>query len=1122
MKYTNKLKITRSLSFLLVMLLLLVQIPFSAMALEIEDENLAATLPNTEEQDNRSAGASSLLGIGEKSYAELQTLRVEDVVRPEVVTLAMAQEKGHVNRLTAQEQTLNSVMFQNLDGSKTTYVFSDPVKYVTANGDVRDKSTALTAQNGSAFAYAMTDNSVNVYFGAKLAWGGVKTVYDGNSVTLKPVTTANPSPTLGADGKSVTYAGAFGNGTALQYRTLLNGVKEDIVLNSNVGQSSFAFNMTLDGFTPELRDGVWCLLDDRDVAVLSLGKVLVKDSANNEVLGTMNVTANKLGGYTVTVTAPEDFLNDENTVYPVYVDPMVVTIYETYTNYDTQETETGIYDLAVYCDYETYSAVRPNIDNFNIMGGDYADVYYQLPAFLGDSYYDYSNLAPEQLGKVMFYVRLHEGAAGKLYASGVPYDPYITYEDDVDSMVEPSVWGWLCNNYRTEADAAAAAGLYGLDITALARAWLRFNSGESTDELDNPALGFIVSGNFTAGRRVAVINDRNYAGMYYTVDYDTGLRAYYSDFSTGKFLVGVEAEGYSGGLDKVAMRSLEGWDAMWVHEYQGNSTYYIGIQEEGTVKYLNAVPTVVNETTTYELLLTETKGTLWQIHLANGGGVVMRFEENTQDNVVNYNKALGRSGNNVVVTDYVTSDQDGYSNIVWRKTVDSFPIMTGLTISLPYDHNNISPGSTIGITKTPIPANATWQNTTDYKYESLDPSVATISETGLITGVSAGIATIVVTHKQTGVMDWCAVFIGNYQHDNNVPVGDYFIKNVASLQYLEIGQSSSTPISMGDFSMEDSSIWRIEIVGASPEGEYQGYYTIKSVSTGKYLGVDLDQSSPRNRLKLFPSNSGAATKWIIQMDSDGAHKILPLSVPHPGMLLEQDSQQPYAGVSTQTNNQHTDDDFWYLQEISVYHEVEHIYQDSLPLCWMSAAIMFADHYIDATIHETVLELYNMIRPNQSYSGGTIEETKEAIDKLMELYEQLLIIEAQTDKILSKENLGSILFSGDIVVVGRGNYQDITDSTTRNSGHATVILGYVTYLGMDDEQRFIVMDSAFDDTPIYLMSYEKLVNDANAQWDDVLWDSDPDSINNQRVWDRIIIRSGGQPINYIPYYFDQED
>ena len=81
----------------------------------------------------------TVLGEGELPQSQLKDLKPEAVQRPESVSLEKAIESGHVNRLSAQEKDLRVVMFQNQNGSKTTYVYDKPVKYVDESGKIRDR-----------------------------------------------------------------------------------------------------------------------------------------------------------------------------------------------------------------------------------------------------------------------------------------------------------------------------------------------------------------------------------------------------------------------------------------------------------------------------------------------------------------------------------------------------------------------------------------------------------------------------------------------------------------------------------------------------------------------------------------------------------------------------------------------------------------------------------------------------------------------------------------------------------------------------------------------------------------------------------------------------------------------
>ena len=83
------------------------------------------------------------------------------------------------------------------------------------------------------------------------------------------------------------------------------------------------------------------------------------DAAGNFEKGTLSVVQVKNGLYLLTVGASVDFLTDENTVYPVYIDPGLTI--NSGTNYIEdagiyQGDPTGNYGSANYFDVGTYSS----------------------------------------------------------------------------------------------------------------------------------------------------------------------------------------------------------------------------------------------------------------------------------------------------------------------------------------------------------------------------------------------------------------------------------------------------------------------------------------------------------------------------------------------------------------------------------------------------------------------------------------------------------------------------------------------------------------------------------------------------------------------------------------------
>ena len=146
---------------LAVSVLLTAMPPMSSLAREVTTEGEQPAheswspeelqLPNTE---------------GDLPLEELDTAELSPEDTPEIVSSENIQDKGHVNRLWEQENDLNTIVFQNRDGTKTAYHYSDPVKYTDKSGKVKDKKNKLSeTANGE---YTNAENDINAYFPKKI------------------------------------------------------------------------------------------------------------------------------------------------------------------------------------------------------------------------------------------------------------------------------------------------------------------------------------------------------------------------------------------------------------------------------------------------------------------------------------------------------------------------------------------------------------------------------------------------------------------------------------------------------------------------------------------------------------------------------------------------------------------------------------------------------------------------------------------------------------------------------------------------------------------------------------------------------------------------------------------
>jgi len=615
-------KRTQIFSMLLALLLTLTCLPMSAVALTtdpITEQPLSEQgTPTLDESNSELSGFEQPneaieTGIGEKTIAELQDMQLDLNDLPEVISVQKADEKGHVNRLREQETDMYTVMYQNRDGKKTTYLFSQPVKYVDASGTVRDKSTALTQPNRSGVAYAMEDNDVKVYFPNNAA-SGVNLTYGGYAIRMIPVTALQESPAFLNDG-AILYSSVYGKGTILRYQPTLNGVKEDIVLVQNIGVNSFDFQLNVAGLTPVRGAAGWTLQNAKGEIVARFEAITIYDSNGKSTLGQMEITPTATAGeYALRVTAPESFLNSADTVYPVYIDP-TTTVTDSNMHYVTDEygDTIGYYyrtilDTSVYSTPDSYDAAYALYENeeyFHLLGneidgyGSGAIVYR-----FGDFYHQYgrfTEIADEQIMSAKLYLPVGAGTQMSITAAPMRYptaDPNYGFSGIGEYTGEECPTGVAY--YNSTATLGAAAGLYEIDFTAIAKRWAEYNSGNTTQPYDNPTNGLVLYSTDATYRRVAYADSASVNGqmLYCVVDIQPveDISYYIVNNAAVKFLKHGGSSSVSVGTIATPTTSNAGWR----FEYLGNDQYYIkpwtgtysnyALKETSTGVVLSALP----------------------------------------------------------------------------------------------------------------------------------------------------------------------------------------------------------------------------------------------------------------------------------------------------------------------------------------------------------------------------------------------------------------------------------------------------------------------------------------------------------------------------------------------------
>ena len=317
---------------------------------------------------------------GDLSLEELKTAQLTAEETPEIVTEDNIEEKGHVNRLWQQEEDLNSIVFQNRDGTKTMYSYNYPVKYKDANGKIKDKSNKLSETSDGN--YTNVENDINAFFPKKLNRNkGVELKFDEYIVEMAPDIKGNSGASRQTGHNKnydpteyVQYPNVFDEGISLRYTPTFEGYKEDIVLSEYTGINEFSFRLYTDGLSlAKLEDGFYYLVDPLSGEIKTqIGDLVVYDSKPFEVPEKVlnesisnptaedyakkealrkefleSLTAEKENQqkaiepqkpyvhqykvetvqqdeeYLITVVVDENYLTDSERVYPVYVDPTI-------------------------------------------------------------------------------------------------------------------------------------------------------------------------------------------------------------------------------------------------------------------------------------------------------------------------------------------------------------------------------------------------------------------------------------------------------------------------------------------------------------------------------------------------------------------------------------------------------------------------------------------------------------------------------------------------------------------------------------------------------------------------------------------------------------------------------
>ena len=298
---------------------------------------------------------------GDTAGSAAAALSAADV--PALLDLAEAAANGHIRRLYEEETDLYTAVFENADGSKTVYTFGEPIKYVAQNGEIRDKKTALTSsENG----FTAADNDVVVSVPGSVS-GTAAITHGGNTVTITPKDRAGiTAPAVLMSDNTVRFSEPLFAANALSYTALPSGISSDITLNRYDGEYIFAFDIGVGALTiAASENGIYSVTDANGTPLFNFGDVVFTDSAGNYSFAELEFEPDGDGHYSLKVIADPDFLQSEDTVYPLAAS---VT-----ASVDINE-GTVVKSENIFENPDAYSTTELVYMNRYIILGDYGDV----------------------------------------------------------------------------------------------------------------------------------------------------------------------------------------------------------------------------------------------------------------------------------------------------------------------------------------------------------------------------------------------------------------------------------------------------------------------------------------------------------------------------------------------------------------------------------------------------------------------------------------------------------------------------------------------------------------------------------------------------------------------------
>ena len=398
---------------------------------------------------------------------------------PEFISSENVMQFKHKSRIDDSE--LDSIKFINADNSISVYKFSENIRFIDENGIIKDKSNDLTLQYDGSYQNELND--VKLSF-PKFIHDGITMSFDDITIVMTPVITKsvidkdikNTNPIIvnyipessNTSINEVSYNNVFDNSSTIIYTPLYSGVKESTIFFKRPDSNKIEYLFELTNASLSNKTDYIEILDVNQNVIGQITPIVVI-SANNKISnGSYSVTVVNDDTYKVTIELDSTFLNSDDTLYPIIVDPTIESVTGTSKN---------IIDATLYQNQDLYTTGTIQYNNVGYLLNDnfgYSRSIIKFPGLMNDV--TFCMIPNERLTSVYLYMYCVEHTNNST-VTAYQYTGSSTWtETNVTSGLPATYSTSLSASKTITSGSSSSPYLVSFNITDLIKSWKTNNS----------------------------------------------------------------------------------------------------------------------------------------------------------------------------------------------------------------------------------------------------------------------------------------------------------------------------------------------------------------------------------------------------------------------------------------------------------------------------------------------------------------------------------------------------------------------------------------------------------------------------------------------------------------------